>query len=268
MASDSMPLGRQTEYPDRYAPELLYPIDRSENRKSLALTGPWYGVDVWNAYEISWLDARGLPQVAMGRIHVPAGSRYLVESKSLKLYLNSLNQSVYDSVGELQALLEKDLSAAAGTPVRVELSAVDEDETLYAHPPKALVLETELADFRPEPGRPLAAAGPRVSERLCSHLLKSQCPVTGQPDWGTLLIDYRGAALDREALLTYLIGFRQQQDFHEHCVEKIFTDLMIRCEPEALTVGAFYTRRGGLDINPWRSTDPDRLPELYRLRRQ
>lgn len=268
MSHDSMPLGRETTYPQRYDPGQLYAVTRQENRQRLGLTDgwPWFGVDVWNAWELSWLRPDGVPRVATARFEVPASSPFLVESKSLKLYLNSLNGTSFTDAAEVAVTLEKDLSAAVGAPVGVELRNVDENEGCAARPLISDLIDEEPFDGSREPALRIAQ-GPEVSESLCSHLLRSCCPVTGQPDWASVLIKYRGAPLDRSALLGYLVGFRSRQDFHEHCVERIFSDIMQLCRPRSLTVGGWYTRRGGIDINPWRTTG-DELPPRVRLRRQ
>ncbi|NVD35081.1 NADPH-dependent 7-cyano-7-deazaguanine reductase QueF [Marinobacter lutaoensis] len=263
MALHDAPLGKSSEYPEHYDPTLLFPVARQENRRRLGLDDgrwPWFGEDLWQAWEVSWLRPGGVPAVAWAEIHVPADSPSIIESKSLKLYLNSLNQEVFASPERLRAVVSEDLSGAAGAPVRVQLREVDTGAMAEGRPKGYELIDDEpVADviyhYAPESLR-LRDGAERVSERLCSHLLKSNCPVTGQPDWGTLLIEYTGPRIDRSALLRYIVSFRNKQDFHEHCVETVFTDLMARCKPEALTVCARYTRRGGLDINPWRSTSP------------
>lgn len=269
-----MPLGQSTEYTDQYAPQLLYPVPRAENRASLGLEQgewPWHGGDVWQAYELSWLRPGGLPRVAMARFTVPASSPRLVESKSLKLYLNSLSGTEFASDESLRLCLVRDLSAVTGAEVAVSLLAVDTGEALLGRPPEVMLIDNQ--DLVPGEGPADASAlhceprGEVVTERLCSHLLKSLCPVTGQPDWGSLVVEYRGRPVSHAGLLRYLVGFRGQQDFHEHCVERIFMALMEACEPQWLRVRAYYTRRGGIDINPWRSTE-DQPPAPVRLRRQ
>ncbi|SFR42742.1 7-cyano-7-deazaguanine reductase [Marinobacter daqiaonensis] len=272
MALDNAPLGKSSDYPERYAPELLFPVPRDDNRRRIALDDgrwPWFGEDLWQAWELSWLRPSGVPEVAWGTFRLPAASPSLIESKSLKLYLNSLNQEVYSSHGQVRETIERDLASACGAAASVMLYSVDRGMTAAGRPEGAILIDDEPVDgviyeYCPEV---LVAGGEKVSESLCSHLLKSNCPVTGQPDWGSLLIEYTGPAMDRAALLKYVVGFRQKQDFHEHCVETVFTDLMRACQPEQLTVSARYTRRGGLDINPWRSTSPGEAP-LVRLVRQ
>jgi 7-cyano-7-deazaguanine reductase len=215
---------------------------------------PFVGHDRWHAYELSWLDARGKPVVATATLTVPADSPQLIESKSLKLYLNSLNAARFDSAEQVSAIVSADLSVAAGAPVAVVFGlppfAGDDDEAVSIDdqdlaidrygPPDATLLSTDTGDA--------------VAETLHSALLKSNCPVTGQPDWASLRIAYRGPRIDRAGLLRYLVSFRDHAEFHEQCVERVFVDLLARCRPATLSVEARYTRRGGLDINPWRAT--------------
>ncbi|MFE8069594.1 NADPH-dependent 7-cyano-7-deazaguanine reductase QueF [Marinobacteraceae bacterium S3BR75-40.1] len=273
MTLHDAPLGEKSTYPERYDPTLLFPVSRRDNRRKLGLGDgrwPWYGEDRWQAFELSWLAPGGLPQVAIAEFRVPADSPHLVESKSLKLYCNSLNQTVFEHRQAVLDTLIRDLSQAAGAEVEVLFHSVDEPVTLLARPAGYQLLEAEpitIDDYRLDSNHLNVDAGRQVTEGLCTHLLKSNCPVTGQPDWGTLLIDYSGPAIDRAGLLRYVVGFRQEQDFHEHCVERIFMDLMDRCGPSQLSVSAHYTRRGGLDINPWRSTELGRAP-AFRLSRQ
>ena len=261
-------LGAPTEYPDRYAPELLVAIPRAEGRAALGgIT--FHGVDIWTAYELSWLDPRGKPQVAIAEFVVPCESPNIVESKSFKLYLNSFNQERIVSAEALAATLEKDLSAAFGAPLDIALLSLDD----YAARGIGVFdgtcldgLDIDCAAFEPQVAS-LASGEGLVAESLHSHLLKTNCPVTGQPDWASVRIRYRGAPIDRAGLLRYLVSFRQHQDFHEHCVERIYTDILRHCAPQALEVYARYTRRGGLDINPFRASAPGR-PEWTRLARQ
>ncbi|WP_280561485.1 MULTISPECIES: NADPH-dependent 7-cyano-7-deazaguanine reductase QueF [unclassified Chromohalobacter] len=266
------PLGRESAYPEHYDAGFLFPIPRQANRTPLGLDDaalPFEGADEWHAFELSWLDAKGKPHVAVARFRLPADSPSLIESKSWKLYLNSFNQTRFDSRAAVADTLERDLAQAAGAPVSVALFGV-EDEALI---PRALPgeclddLDVSIEHYTPTPD--LIEAGEEiVEETLHSHLLKSNCPVTGQPDWGSVLIRYRGPRLERQALLKYLISYRQHQDFHEHCVEHLFVDLMARANPERLLVMARYVRRGGLDISPWRGTPGERPPLPLRLARQ
>lgn len=266
------PLGRESAYPEHYDPALLYPIPRAANRAPLGIANdalPFVGEDEWHAFEVSWLTPRGKPVVAVARFRLPADSPNLIESKSWKLYLNSYNQTRFASREEVIATLEQDLASAAGAPVSVELFGVDDQALATQRLPGDCIddLDVEIEAYTPDPAL-LSVGEEVVEETLHSHLLKSNCPVTGQPDWGSVLIRYRGPRLDREGLLKYLVSYRQHQDFHEHCVEHIFTDLMARARPERLLVLARYVRRGGLDISPWRATPGERPPEPLRLARQ
>ena len=266
------PLGRESAYPEHYDAGLLFSIPRQANRAPLGLDDaalPFEGEDEWHAFELSWLDAKGKPIVAVARFRLPADSPSLIESKSWKLYLNSFNQTRFDSREAVIDTLGRDLAQAAGAPVAVALFGVEDDALM----PRALPgeclddLDVSIEHYTPTPEL-LEVGEEIVEETLHSHLLKSNCPVTGQPDWGSVLIRYRGPRLEREALLKYLISYRQHQDFHEHCVEHLFVDLMARARPERLLVMARYVRRGGLDISPWRGTPGERPPTPLRLARQ
>ena len=252
-------LGKPTHYASHYDPGLLFAIPRAPKRAEIGITGalPFYGVDIWNAYELSWLDTRGKPIVALAELRVPADSPHIVESKSLKLYLNGFAQTRQDDAASVAALIERDLSHTAQAPVVVTLAGVD--TTAYAIKPLLGQLLDQQALTIDHYGPPCADflrmhAGDAVEETLVSHLLRSNCPVTGQPDWGSVQITYRGAPIDHASLLKYLVSFRTHSGFHEQCVEQIFMDLHQRCAPSHLSVYARYTRRGGLDINPFRST--------------
>ncbi|MDN6298370.1 MAG: NADPH-dependent 7-cyano-7-deazaguanine reductase QueF [Halomonas sp.] len=267
------PLGRASSYPEQYDATLLFPLSRAENRVALGLEAsdplPFIGEDEWHGFELSWLNARGKPVVAVGRFRLPADASNLIESKSFKLYLNSFNQSRFASGEEVAATLERDLSDITGGRVHVDLLDVDDPELM----PRALpgecidALDIEISDYTPS-AEHLRAGTDVVEETLHSHLLKSNCPVTGQPDWGSVMVRYKGPRLDREGLLRYLVGFRRHQGFHEHCVEQIFVDLMCRAAPSELLVLARYVRRGGLDISPWRATPGMQPPRPLRLARQ
>lgn len=264
------PLGRDTAYPAQYDAGLLYPIPRAPARAELGISGdalPFIGLDRWQAFELSWLDARGKPHVATATLRVPAHSPNLVESKSLKLYLNSFNASRFDDAEAVRARIEADLSQAAGAPVDMAfglpgmeagtgpecIDGLDIAIDRYG-PPDAALLSADADDI--------------VEETLASALLKSNCPVTGQPDWADVTIAYRGPRIDRAGLLRYIVGFRDHAGFHEQCVERIFIDLLARCAPHQLSVEARYTRRGGLDINPWRATPGHPAPAARRTLRQ
>ncbi len=273
-AVKALNLGQATEYISTYSPDLLRPVPRSLNRNELELgdSQPFHGCDVWNLYELSWLNAKGKPVVATGEVRLPATSTNLVESKSFKLYLNSLNQTRFDSVEQVRQTLAKDLSECAQGDVEVVLYAplASAPHQLALMPGENIDdLDIEVDDYEFDAHYLEGAGGSEiVSETLCSDLLKSNCLVTNQPDWGSVTIDYRGPKLDREKLLRYLISFRQHNEFHEQCVERIFVDLKRFCQPEALTVYARYTRRGGLDINPFRSDSADAKPDNARQVRQ
>jgi 7-cyano-7-deazaguanine reductase len=264
--AEQSPLGKATAYREDYAPELLFPVARAEQRAGLGLIAgsalPFFGHDLWNAYELSWLDPRGKPVVALAEFVVPAESPRLIESKSFKLYLNSFNQERVENVEVLTETLCRDLSAAAGAPVEARVMPLNEQpERQMAPPPGTLLdrLEIEVDTYTPAP-QLLQAGGAVVEETLHSHLLKSNCLITGQPDWGSLVVRYRGRRIDHAGLLRYLISFRRHNEFHEHCVERMFCDITQRCQPERLEVWARYTRRGGLDINPWRSSHDNAPP--------
>ncbi|NII11241.1 NADPH-dependent 7-cyano-7-deazaguanine reductase QueF [Oleiagrimonas sp. C23AA] len=267
------PLGKSSDYPRQYDPAQLFPIPRRDKRAEIGIDDgalPFSGVDIWNAYELSWLDTRGKPQVAVARFDVPADSPNIIESKSFKLYLNSFSAERLDTA-TLSQRLREDLSAAAGAPVQVELTEARDFATLSLSEPDGIVIDTldiAIDHYGPPCAEFLSARGAPVEERLVSHLLKSNCPVTGQPDWGSVIIAYRGPAIDHKGLLRYLISFREHNEFHEQCVERIWTDLMQRCAPSFLSVYARYTRRGGLDINPFRSSEPAPTPPNPRGARQ
>lgn len=249
-------LGQQTDYSSQYNPKLLCPLPRLQGREDLGIDSlPFDGVDIWHNYEASWLNAKGKPQVAIVQLIVPCTSPHLIESKSLKLYFNSLNFAKFDSPDDYIKLLRQDLSAAAGAPIEVVLLPVErayQSNILFGLCLDEIDIDCQDYDINPQV---LHCANPpqTVTQSVYSHLLRSNCPVTNQPDWGSVKITYTGAAITHESLLRYLISFRQHNDFHEQCVERIFSDIMRVCQPQKLTVQAFYTRRGGLDINPYRS---------------
>lgn len=267
-------LGKKTDYAKQYDPSLLQPVPRSLNRDDLHLGDslPFKGCDIWTLYELSWLNAKGLPQVAIGEVSIPATSANLIESKSFKLYLNSYNQSKIANWDEVTQRLTRDLSACAGAPVSVTLNPVSDytDQAIVAMQGECIDgqdIEIESYQFDASLLKS-AARGEQVNETLHSHLLKSNCLITNQPDWGSVEIHYQGQQIDREALLRYLVSFREHNEFHEQCVERIFTDIMQHCQPTQLTVYARYTRRGGLDINPFRSTEQERPTHNQRMARQ
>lgn len=273
-ALTNLTLGKPTEYHDKYQPSLLQAVPRSMNREPLGLypdSLPFHGDDIWTLYELSWLNAKGLPQVAVGEVTLKAESQNLIESKSFKLYLNSFNQTKFANWGDVRSTLERDLSACAQGEVSVALFRLQEVEGQpIGHLAGYCIDEQDIeidnyqftTDYLQQATQPEI-----VEEQLVSHLLKSNCLITNQPDWGSVQISYRGPRIQREALLRYLISFRHHNEFHEQCVERIFNDILRFCQPEELSVYARYTRRGGLDINPWRSNGAFR-PGHSRLVRQ
>ncbi|QAU24801.1 NADPH-dependent 7-cyano-7-deazaguanine reductase QueF [Dyella sp. M7H15-1] len=272
-APEYSPLGKHTVYANRYDPSLLFPIPRQTKRDDIDVHQPlpFHGVDIWNAYELSWLDMHGKPTAAVAEFHIPATSPNIIESKSFKLYLNGFAQEPVANAAALSALLQQDLSRAAGAPVMVYIREPRAAKHVFADLEGELIdsLSVKIDDYGPPKADYLhiSTASDSVEETLVSDLLRSNCPVTGQPDWGSVQITYRGPAIDREGLLRYLVSFRLHNEFHEQCVERIFVDVMKRCTPEQLSVYARYTRRGGLDINPFRSTGRS-LPVNVRGARQ
>lgn len=256
---EASPLGKPSPYCSQYDPSLLFPIARQGKRDELGLHGtlPFFGVDIWNAYEVSWLNLRGKPEIAILTVTAPADSPNIVESKSFKLYLNSFNQTRLAGAEALLSLLRADLSAGFGAPVQITLTPPSEFASIKMAQMDGLLLDRldiEVDSYQPNPALlKTDTEAAIVEETLVSHLLKSNCLVTGQPDWGSVQIHYVGAPIDQEGLLKYLIGLREHNEFHEQCVERIFIDILRHCKPSKLAVYARYTRRGGLDINPWRS---------------
>jgi len=253
------PLGKNVNYQSQYNPDLLFAIDRLEKRNELNIGSklPFIGEDIWNAYEISWLNENGLPQVAIGEFRFNIESENIVESKSLKLYLNSLNQSRFKSLMTVQSLITSDLSRVTNSRVSVHLLNLDEVDTFSRLKAKNIDKQTIQINeyhYRPEILKVSNKESTLVvQESLSSHLLKSNCLITNQPDWASIIIEYKGQKMCESALLKYIVSFRTHNEFHEQCVERIYMDIMNYCKPEKLTVYARYTRRGGLDINPWRS---------------
>ncbi len=269
------PLGKVVSYADQcYDPTLLCPVSREPQRAGIGLVGvlPFLGADQWTAYELSWLNLKGKPQVALAHVTVPCDSPNLVESKSFKLYLNSFNMTRIESADEIKRRMVEDLSAAAGARVSVRLVLPEQFGRERMEELQGTSLDRlDLDCDRYTPAPELLTADftePDIEETLVSHLLRSNCLVTGQPDWASIQIRYSGPAIDHAGLLGYLVSFRQHNEFHEHCVERIFSDLWTRCRPTRLTVYARYTRRGGLDISPWRASHPAALPAPVRTARQ
>lgn len=266
------PLGRPARHPDRYAPSLLYAVPRHPQRAALGLAArlPFTGVDVWTAYELTWLDAMGKPQVALATLEVPAESPSLVESKSMKLYLGSFAQTNFAGMTEVAAAIERDVSATTGARVVVTLrgpAAFDAQAIRELAGESLDSLQIACDTYDVEPGF-LAAGHERVEETLTTRLFRSVCPVTAQPDIASVQVSYRGMRVDREGLLRYLVSYRRHAGFHEHCVERIFVDLAARCGCEQLSVLARFTRRGGLDINPFRTNAGAAAPANVRTARQ
>ncbi|KKZ54396.1 NADPH-dependent 7-cyano-7-deazaguanine reductase QueF [Haemophilus haemolyticus] len=270
----SLKLGQKTEYASQYDRTLLQPVPRALNRDGLGITQnqPFtIGADIWTAYEISWLNEKGLPQVAIADIYLDYQSQNLIESKSFKLYLNSFNQSKFADFNAVQQTMQRDLSECAQGDVKVRLNTVaiydaQKIDSLQGDCIDEQDIEITSYQFNADWLKD-CVSDEIVEEKLVSHLLKSNCLITNQPDWGTLYIHYVGKKIDHEKLLRYVVSFRQHNEFHEQCVERIFCDLMHYAKPEKLTVYARYTRRGGLDINPFRSNF-ENLPENLRLARQ
>lgn len=274
-------LGQSTSYPKTYAPDMLYPIPRALGRANLALPADALsiGMDWWQVFEMSWLNSQGISQVAMARLAIPATSDYIVESKSLKLYFNSLNFTEFDNQQAVKATVEKDLSACLKTDVTLEIFEVNIANSLPISAPQGDCIDNALdnidkkiaivSDVNPS-SLTVAHQGTSDSQLqiLHSHLLRSNCPVTNQPDWGTLEIQIDSQPIDRAGLLEYILSFRQHNGFHEQCVEQIFSDLTQAFAPKTLMVRAWYTRRGGIDINPCRVSDISLLPPPSRLNRQ
>lgn len=264
-------LGKDTNYPTQYQPDILFPISRAQARESYNhVQGIRQGQDWWHIFEISWLNAQGIPQVAIGRMSLPASSENLIESKSLKLYFNSLNFTQFDSKQAFIQTVEQDLSAAAHAAVTLDLFSVDD---LIISQPQGLCLdELQPLHLAQHPDASLLALDQQhnqtVELQLYSHLLRSNCPVTGQPDWGSIFIRYKGKNPCLSSILAYIISYRQHNGFHEQCVEQIYADIWQQLQPEKLMVYATYTRRGGLDINPCRVSDPAWMPLPIRLARQ
>jgi 7-cyano-7-deazaguanine reductase len=267
-----MLLGRQVPAAADYAPELLYPIPRSAGRSALGISArtlPFFGEDIWHAYEMSWLEPCGRPVAFIGRLRVPATSANIVESKSLKLYLNSLNNVRFaDTETAIETILG-DLTPVLGVRPQLTLQGIGARGYSFSALPGGCIDGEKLVRPASEPAAALLqlAGAQAVEESLFSHLLRSLCPVTGQPDWATLWVHYRGPQIDRASLLRYVVAYRNHQDFHEQCVERIFCDLQDACRPDYLAVHGLYSRRGGLDISPWRSSQAEPAP-VRQLNRQ
>jgi len=275
MASDlpeDLPLGRRAEHPERYAPAVLRTVERGPMRETLGLGRrlPFRGRDVWTAWELSWLNRKGRPEVAVARLDVPADSPRLVESKSLKLYLGSFAQTTFAGRAEVRRTVERDLSRSVGAPVSVRLLGLDAVVTDGIGTLAGICLDeldVAAAEYGLNPELLALDGHGAVSEAVFSDLLRTRCPVTNQPDVGSIYIRYAGPRIDHAALLRYLVSYREHAAFHEETVERIFVDLLAHCRPQELAVAACFLRRGGIDINPVRATDAGELP-LPRLARQ
>ncbi len=274
MTPEQSLLGKPATYTEQYDASLLFPIGRSTAREAIGIGArlPFFGTDIWNAYELSWLNARGKPQIAVATFFVPADSPNIVESKSFKLYLGSFAQTAFESMEVVRDTIKRDVSASCGATVSVNLAAPYEFGKLQMEEFEGLSLDRLDLDtdvYHPDASLLKAAFDESpVEETLVSNLLKSNCPVTGQPDWGSVQIHYVGPQIDHAGLLRYIISYRNHTGFHEQCVERIFIDVLKACRPVKLAVYARYTRRGGLDINPFRTNFNLPMPDNLRLARQ
>lgn len=270
--SDS-PLGKSSSYITEYTPSLLYPIPRKRKRDEIQVPSPlpFYGFDTWNAYEVSWLNRKGTPQVTIAQFNIPCTTQNIIESKSFKLYLNSFNNTRFDSIDSVLSALKKDVNEVIIGEAEIQLIGLDDfsNQSITNFDGECLdSREVSCDNYLID--ETLLSCDPQieVEETLYSHLLKSNCLVTGQPDWGSVRIIYQGAKIDKDSLLKYIVSFRNHNEFHEQCVERIFMDLLKYCKPTKLTVEARYTRRGGLDINPIRSTEKIQPAKNIRMARQ
>jgi 7-cyano-7-deazaguanine reductase len=280
-APEQSPLGKASAYTDHYDPTLLFPIPRADKRREIGVvdTPPFFGADLWTSFELSWLNPRGKPQVAIAHFTVPCETPHIIESKSFKLYLGSFTNTPFADAAQVLARLRADLNEAlwrgapamqSGVGVKILLPEMFDREPIHELDGLSLDrLDIECTRYTPAPDLLRAnVADQPVTEVLTSNLLKSNCLVTGQPDWGSVQIVYSGPQIDQEGLLQYLVSFRNHNEFHEQCVERIFMDIRARCQPTRLAVYARYTRRGGLDINPFRTSYPQALPKNVRTARQ
>jgi len=285
MSLDNTPeqsqLGRASAYADQYDAGLLFPIPRAAQRDAMGIASdrlPFFGADLWTAFELSWLNARGKPQLAIAHFTIPCETPNIIESKSFKLYLNSFNSTVFANLQAVRERLRTDLGEAvwrgsdrsAGIGVKLLAPEVFDQEPVHELDGLDLDrLDIECTQYQPAPELLSAdLTQPPVTEALTSRLLKSNCLLTGQPDWGSVQIRYNGPPIDQAGLLAYIVSFRNHNEFHEPCAERIFTDIWKRCQPTQLAVYARYTRRGGLDINPFRTSWPQALPANIRTARQ
>lgn len=265
-------LGKKSDYVNHYTPDLLFPIPRTLQRQEFPQieTLPFAGYDIWSAFELSWLNLKGKPEVAVAELRFPCTSEHLIESKSMKLFLNSFNQTQFAHVSKVEEVITNDLSVACGSPIGVSIVPLDHANSHLAAKLNGMSLDSqdiEVTEYKVNADL-LSCNDKEVSEVLCSNLLKSNCWVTGQPDWASVEIHYTGPQINHASLLRYLISYRNHNGFHEQVVERIFMDLLNVCHPSKLTVLAHYTRRGGLDISPWRSNDPEFCYQHIRTVRQ
>lgn len=256
------PLAKRISHSTQYDPTQLFAIPRLESRKALNIynNSTFYGVDIWNGYELSWLGQHGVPQIAVAIIKVSADSTNIVESKSVKLYLNSFNQTKFVSEQEVATTIQTDIQSKVQGLVEVKLVPPNQFKNYGICDPDGICIDYQdciIETYEVTPSY-LTTEDPAIKERLYSNLLRTLCPVTMQPDWATVVVEYKGQQIAREGLLKYIVSYREHMGFHESCVENIFVDIMNRCKPTRLAVQAFFTRRGGLDINPFRSTEPDK----------
>lgn len=263
-------LGKETQYTFAYDPKLLFPVPRQQGRSSLQMVEPlpFFGVDIWNAYELSWLNPQGKPEIALAEFRVPVNSANLIESKSFKLYLNSYYQTPFANQTEVKTRLQEDLSKATESDVGVRIIMPEffANQKMDDLPGFCLDhLNIAIQSYQLDPTLLTPETGP-IHETLHSHLFRSRCPVTGQPDWASILIRYEGNKINHEGLLKYLVAFREQDEFGEHCAERVFMDIMRQCKPDKLTVYMRFTRRGGLDINPFRSNFEARVENIRSFR--
>lgn len=271
MLYSESPLGKKVAYIDQYNPDLLFVIPRQVKRIEIGISHqlPFYGVDRWHAFELSWLNPKGKPEVAMARFVFPCETPWLVESKSFKLYLNSFNQTSFKNKEEVREILQRDLSDKVSGVVTVTMRSLDEacitTENFTSISLDDLDIAIDTYEVNPQF---LTCEEDTIQESVHTHLLKSNCSVTGQPDWGSLEISYQGRKINHSGLLRYIISFRNHNEFHEQCVERIFMDILRQCKPQQLSVDACFTRRGGLDINPFRTTEKNKMPKEKRLMRQ
>lgn len=273
-APEQSELGKKTEYDPHYNPDKLFPIPRKGKRDEISVPDklPFFGFDLWNHYEVSWLNEKGKPVVALAEIIYGCESPNIIESKSMKLYFNSFNNTKFKDAATVQAIVKKDIEERVGAPTTIHIVTFPLSQTSDLYPGldgKCIdELDVECTSYSVDPSF-LTTENEVVQETLYSDLLKSNCLVTNQPDWGSVQIVYKGKKLNHEGLLRYIVSFRNHNEFHEQCIERIFMDIMSRCQPDELTVYGRYTRRGGLDINPFRSTQPiDHRIDNKRLYRQ